>query len=201
MRVAVWDMDSMFPALDRTLETMNGSQMRFGFELVTLSTPLDVWDVNQKAEDGTPYLWAEKLARRLERFTVEFRVNILACITRHWLRDDDWLNLYGWWPANKKPPVVIFSCAGFPELAAEGPDADRTIANATVSAIAGMLADLGAHEGGAKNCPLYSNEDRDFELLSGSQSFDKRCHAKLKKKIPQELAALEALLKTFDESR
>lgn len=42
-RVAVWDMDNVFPALDRTLAQMNAVQKEFGFELVRLSVPLDVW--------------------------------------------------------------------------------------------------------------------------------------------------------------
>lgn len=197
-RVAVWDIDNVFPSLDRTLERMNASQATFGFELVSLSIPIDAWDLDQRADDGTPYLWADKLARRLERFTVELRVNILACITRHWLRDDDWLNLYGWWPANKKPPVLIFSCAGFDDLPAVGPDTDRAITNVTASGLAGMLANTGSHERGAKDCPLYFDEDRDLARLTAIQNFDQRCHKLLKKKIPKELAALEALLKTFE---
>ena len=115
-RVAVWDMDSAFPALDKTLEEMNRAQSLFGFELVDLSSPIDVWDLSKRAENGTPYLWAEKLAYRLERSTVELRTDLLACVTRHWLRDNDHFNLYGWWPSGQKPPVVIFSCAGLDRL-------------------------------------------------------------------------------------
>jgi hypothetical protein len=63
-------------------------------------------------------------------------VNVLACVTRHWLRDDDLLNIYGWWPAGKKPPIIIFSVAGFDEMAAEGPTTDHALANATVAGLA-----------------------------------------------------------------
>ena len=197
VRVAVWDIDNVFPSLDHTLERMNDTQSVFGFELVSLSAPIDAWYLDERASDGSPYLWAEKLAHRLGRMTVELRVNILACITRHWLCDDHTLNLYGWWPDNKKPPVLIFSCAGFDDLAPEGPETDRVIANVTVAMLAGFLGDIDSHYRGAKNCPLYYDEDRDLSHLSGPHAFDKGCREKLKKKIPKEFAALQVLLKTF----
>jgi hypothetical protein len=197
VRVAVWDMDNVFPSLERTLEGMNSAQSVFGFELVDLSAPIDAWDLEQRADDGTPYLWAEKLARRLERAAADLRVDILACVTRHWLRDDNTRNLYGWWPDGGKPPVVIFSCAGIDELPPEGPETDRVIANVTVSALAGFLADMDSHVRGAKDCPMAFNPQRDYAVMAGAQKFDRSCHAKLKKKIPNELAALEALLRAF----
>ena len=70
VRVAVWDIDDVFPSLDRTLERMNAAQAVFGFELVDMSMPLDVWDLDERASDGTPYLRAEQLAQRLESKTV-----------------------------------------------------------------------------------------------------------------------------------
>ena len=202
VRVAVWDIDNVFPSLNQTLDSMNRSQSVFGFELVTLSAPIDAWDLEQnKSPDGTPYLWAEKLARRLTRIPSEFNVNILACITRHWLRDDETLNLYGWWPGNKKPPVVIFSCAGFEDLAVEGRETDRAIVNVTVTMLAGMLGDVDSHERGPKDCPLWFNPKRSLEHVTGAQMFDRACLAKLKKSIPKEISALEELLKTFHEGK
>ncbi len=197
VRVAVWDIDSVFPALDRTLERMNGAQSQLGFELVSLSAPIDAWDLENRAEDGQPYLWAEKLARRLGRMTVELQVNILACITRHWLRDNDWFNIYGWWPDHQKPPVIILSYAGFDELEAEGPATDRAIANVTVAALAGFLARVGTHNRAPLNCPLAFDDDRNFANLTGSQKFDRICRKKLHQKIPQELPALDAILELF----
>jgi len=166
---------------------------------VDMSTPIDVWDLDERAKDGTPYLRAERLAHRLESKTVELRANVLACVTRHWLRDDDWLNLYGWWPVSGKPPVVIFSCAGFDDLKAEGPETDRAIANVTVTALAGFLGRMGSHERGAQDCPMFHNPLRKFQHLSGAQQFDKGCRARLKKKLTRELPALEALLKAFND--
>jgi hypothetical protein len=195
--VAVWDIDSVFPALSRTLERMTAAQPQFGFDLVDISAPIDAWDLENKAEDGTPYLWAERLAKRLGRMTLELQVNVLACVTRHWLRSDDYLNIYGWWPGVDDPPVLIFSCAGFEGLAPEGPETDRTLANAMVSALAGYLGQIDTHERGAKDCPMAFNPTRDLKHMVELQAFDRSCRAKLRKKISQELPALEVLLKAF----
>jgi hypothetical protein len=197
IRVAVWDIDDVFPSLDQTLARMQAAQSVFGFELADLSVPLDAWYLEERAEDGTPYLWAEKLARRLKGKTVELRVNLLACVTRHWMCDDEDLNLFGWWPDDRKPPVVIFSCAGLPELRAEGQATDRAIANNMVSALAGFFGDLGTHKQGPKTCPLFYNEARNVKYMVGPQKFDPACRQALTRKMPKELPALEALLKVF----
>jgi len=195
IRVAVWDLDDVFPSLERTITRMNEVQTTFGFELVDMSVPLDVWDLT--SDKGTSYLWAERLAKRLQSKTVELRVNLLACVTRHWLRDDHWLNLYGWWPDDRKPQVMIFSCAGFPDLLPEGPDTDRAIANAMVTGLAGYFGRLGSHESGSKQCPLFFNRDRDVEHLTGHQRFDASCRKKLGQSVPDQLPAFDALLKAF----
>ncbi len=194
-RVAVWDMDNVFPALDKTLAAMSHSQSNFGFELVDLSVPLGVWDLD--STKGTPYLWAEHLASRLERMPMELGVEVLTCVTRHWLRDDNWFNLYGWWPGGRKPPIIIFSIAGFEDLAPEGPETDRGIVNAMVTGLAGFYGDMDSHQRGAKDCPMAFNESRDIKHLVGPQKFDASCRKKLKPQLGAKFDALEALLKTF----
>ncbi|MGY4366693.1 hypothetical protein ACVW1A_002758 [Bradyrhizobium sp. LB1.3] len=193
VRVAVWDMDNVFPALDRTLAQMNAPQKEFGFELVRLSVPLDVWDLR---EDKTMYLWAERLADRLRGTTVELEVDILACITRHPMRDDEWENIYAWWPSNRKPPILIQSVAGFDQLAPEGRETDRVIANEMVGNLAGFYGDLEGHEEGSKDCPLYFNRERQFEHLAARKRFDKDCRKKLEGRGVN-LDALDALLNAF----
>ena len=193
-RIGVWDMDNVFPALSQTVNVMNRSQSEFGFELVELSVPLGVWDL--ESVKGTPYLWAERLAHRLERMPMELGVEVLACITRHWLGDDNWLNLYGWWPADRKPPIVIFSIAGFESLASEGPETDRAIANTMVTVLAGFYGNVDAHPR-SKDCPLWVNEKREFKSLVGQQKFDATCRKQLKSKLGSKFEALEALLKAF----
>jgi hypothetical protein len=189
-RVAVWDIEMVFPALEKTLDRMNAAQDVFGFELVDMSAPLDAWDRSHE----TPYLWAERVASRLASKTVELHVDLLACVTRQWLRDNTTLNIYGWWPDEGVPPVGIFSTAGL-GLAPEGPNTDRAIINMSVTLLAGFFGDMDSHETGAKNCPLSYDEDRDVTYLIGKQRFDVACRNKLKKAMPQEFPALEALLK------
>lgn len=196
-RIAVWDMDNVFPALDTTLEAMNRAQGIFGFELVELSVPLGVWDLD--SEKGTPYLWADHLAERLQRIPLELGVEVLACVTRHWMRDDDWLNLFVWWHGGRQPPIIIFSVAGFEQMAPEGPDTDRALANALVSGLAGFYGDVDSHERGAKDCPMWFNGGRDFKYVVGPLKFDASCRKKLKPNLGAKLGALEALLKTFPE--
>jgi hypothetical protein len=194
-QIAVWDVDNVFPALETTLSAMNQAQSVFGFELVDMSAPLDVWDLDRS--EGTNFLWAERVARRLQAKPAELGADILVCVTRHWLRDNDWLYLYGWWPDDQKPPVLIFSVAGFDELEPAGPDTDRAIANAMVTGLAGFYGNTGTHSRAPSDCPLAFNRTRAFKHLVGPQKFDATCRKQLKKPLGAKLAALEALLKTF----
>jgi hypothetical protein len=50
-------------------------------------------DAENKAHDGTPYLMAHHLAERMAGATVDLGVDLLACTTRHWMRDETTLNL------------------------------------------------------------------------------------------------------------
>lgn len=193
-RIAVWDMDEVFPSLAKTIDMMSHAQNVFGFELVNLSVPLGVWDLD--SDPKQPYLWAEHLARRLERISMELGVEVLVCITRQWLRDDYTLNLFNWWPGGHKPPIIIYSVAGF-DMAAEGPNTDRALANTAVAGLAGFYADMDCHKGPPKDCPLWFNGARDMKTIVGQQKFDPTCRKQLKSKLGEKLDALEALLKTF----
>jgi len=161
---------------------------------VDMSAPLDIWDLENTG--GVPYLHAERLARRLQNKTVELRVDLLTCVTRHWLRDDDGLNLYGWWPADRTPPVATFSCAGFDGLPVEGPETDRAVANTMVAVLAGFFGEQDTHARGPKDCPLAFKKVRALEHLIGPQKFDPDCRRKLRAKLSAELPALDALLGT-----
>jgi len=195
-RVAVWDVDEVFPGLERTLDVMNHAQDRFAFELARLSPPLDVWYV----EDDRDYLWADRLADRLKAKPAKLGVDVLACLTSHWMCDDKTLNLYGWWPGNRQPPVIAFSTAGFDEIAPEGPVTDRAIANAMVSGLAGFFGDLDSHERGRKDCPLAYNRERTLKYVTGPLKFDPTCRKKLAKPLGAKLQALEKLLKAFPDA-
>src|SRR5215216_4600001 len=109
----------------------------------------------------------------MAKMTLELQVDILVCVTRHWMRDEHTTNLYCWWPGDKKPPVVILSCAGFEELASAGVETDRFFANLVVEALAGFLGNMGTHRKGAKDCPMYYDEGRDYGHTTASLKFDK----------------------------
>jgi CHAT domain len=194
--VGVWDIDNVFPELAGTLDRMTAAQQRFGFERVDVSAPVDAWDLQHKV-DGAPYLWAERLARRLGRMPLDLHVDLLACVTRHRMRDDRQFDIYGWWDEHGKSPVVVFSIAGFDQLAPAGPETDRAIANVMVSALAGYLGKLDTHRRGPNSCPLAANTRRVFKYVIGPQAFDASCRRSLRKALPKDLPALDALLKVF----
>lgn len=93
--------------------------------------------------------------------------------------------------------MALFSCAGMEDLKPEGPMTDQVLANVIVLLLAGFLGEKGTHAKGARDCPLYRNTERDFSHMTGRQMFDKSCRAALKKNLPNELLALELLLKAF----
>jgi hypothetical protein len=194
--VAVWDLDNVFPELEGTLARMTQAQDRYGFALADLSAPVDAWDLENKVE-GTPYLWAEKLAHRLGRMPLDLDVDMLACVTRHWMRDNDTLDIYGWWDETGGAPVVIFSVAGFDGLPAAGPETDRAIANVMTAALAGHFGRMPTHARGPNDCPLAANAKRRLKYVVGPQKFDAACRRALLKKLPQDMRALDALLKAF----
>ncbi len=196
-RIAVWDIDNVFPALKKTLQRMTAAQTGFEFELTDLSAPLDIWDLGTKSPDDTPYLHAETLATRMACAAAELGVDLLACITRHWMRDKHTGNLYGWWPKEHKPPVVVASFAGFEGLMVEGQATDRAIANLMVSALAGFIGSIDAHDKGPKDCPMWHNPKRLLSHITAPQRFDANCRTKLKKQHAGELEAFDALLKAF----
>jgi len=195
--MAVWDIDNVFPSLGDTLARMNGAQERFGFDLVDLSAPVDAWDLEHKSPDGTPYLHAERLAHRLGRMPLELHVNALACVTRHWLRDENDFDIYCWWSETGESPVMVFSIAGFDALAPAGADTDRAIVNVLVSALAGSLGHMETHRRGPQTCPMSANDKRSLKVMVGPQAFDRDCRIKLARKLPKDLPALEALLQVF----
>ena len=197
IRVAVWDIDSAFPEIARTLDRLNQVQGYFGFELVSLSIPIRAWDLTSKSNspDKKPYLWAERLVRQVKPALTELRVDALTCITTHWMRDNDTFNVYGTWSSNS--PVTIFSCAGL-ELGPAGGETDRAIANVLVTLLAGFRSDIDSHKDGSETCPLYYNPMRRRSLIVGQLSFDRACRKVLLEKLStHEVNALEALLAAY----
>jgi hypothetical protein len=194
-RIAVWDMDEVFPGLETTIKAMNRAQNVFGFELAKLSVPLGVLDLDPN--DRSSHLSPDALADRLQRMPMELGVEVLVCITRQPLRYGKDRQLFQWWDESKKPPIIIYSVAGFGDISAEGAETDLALANAAVSGLAGFYADAKTHTGTAKDCPLALAKSRRAKGIWGSLKFDAACRKKLKTQLGPKLDALEALLKAF----
>jgi hypothetical protein len=187
-RIAVWDIDRTFPALEQTLRWMNDAQDAYGFELVDLSAPLVSWDPS----GGTPSLDPERVASNLRSKTVTLGVELLCCVTRQVLKNQS----RGWWPTGRKPAVAIVSCAGL-ESPAEGALADRVLANLLASLLAGFIGGAGGHAKGANACPFSFDGDRDPKSLGDPLVIDLQCRRTLEKSMPREFPALEVLTRLF----
>jgi hypothetical protein len=196
-RIAVWDIDNVFPALDASLARMDRAQRVFGFERTDLSAPVDAWDLEHESDDGRPALWAEKLAHRFGRTPMELGVDLLIGITRHALRDDEWLNLHGWWPDEGSAPIVLLSFAGFEELPSEGARTERALARLLLTALAGYFGRLATHDGGPRDCPMSRAGNLDLRHLTRATRFDPSCRAQLRARLPDAWPALDALSAAF----
>jgi len=65
-----------------------------------------------------------------------------------------------------------------------------------VGNLAGFYGNLNGHQAGSKKCPLFFNEEREFEHLVARKQFDKNCRKKLES-LGVRLDALETLLNVF----
>ena len=193
--MAVWDVDDVFPSLEQTLQTMNDAQAVFGFELVDMSVPLDVWDLEHAPRERN-FLWAERVARRLQGKAGGARRR------RPRLRHA---------PLAARRRLAAISTAGGPdEQQAAGHRSSPSPASTSSqpkgpiptarsptrwsTCLAGFYGDLDTHSGGAKDCPLAFNQSRDFKHVVGPQKFDAACRRKLRQALGAKLGALEALL-------
>jgi hypothetical protein len=197
-RVAVWDVNHIFPELENTVRRMNRAQSRFGFEVVDISLPLGAW---QHIKGDGLQLNANIAARGLNNKRQELGVDFLFCIIDKPITYEEDGKVYTgytcWWSAHGQENIIIFG-AVYDNKPTQGPGADHMVGNAVVQGLTGILADTGTHAHGSKHCPLYWNDELDMSLDIGTQRFDKTCGRKLKKKIPEDLPALEALLSAFD---
>lgn len=200
-RVAVWDVNHVFPELERTVQHLNVAQGEFGFEVVDMSVPLGAW---QRVKGGGLQLNANLAVRGLNNKRQEFGVDFLLCIIdkpiMYQANGVTHTNYMSWWSDPGQENIIIFG-AMYKDKPTQGPAADHMIANAIVQGLTGILADRGTHKrkaGGGKRCPLYYNGELDMRLAIGSQRFDAICERELKKQIPEHLPALKALLAAFD---
>jgi len=201
-RVAVWDVNSVFPELELTIQKLNSVQSKFGFEVVDISIPIGAW---QQPKGESLQLNANIAARGLNNKRQELGVDFLFCIIDKPLmyREDGKTHTgYTCWWSDRGQENIIFFGATYKDKPTHGPGADHMIANAIVQGLTGILANTGTHKRttpkGAKHCPLYYNGELDMRLDVGSQRFDEKCEHGLKKTIPDYLPALKSLLAAFD---
>lgn len=187
--IGVWDIDLVFPSLQATLDRMNASQDIFGFERVEMSAPLDTWDRSGAGK----ILLADRLAKRVRNKAMELDVDLLACVTKYPLRAEGQPRLGAWWPQKHDGPVGIFSTADL-ALDPDRPEAERAIVNTMVRLLTRFFGEGETHAQGAKSCPLFLAKDG-VAHLTAKQRFDAACRKELRKRIPKELPALDALLK------
>ncbi|MBL8176645.1 MAG: CHAT domain-containing protein [Bryobacterales bacterium] len=196
-RVAIWDVDHDFPALDQTLRKLNAAQDRFAFELVELSSPIDAWHRN---DDGTVYFHAKRFSQRMRSRVSAMKVDYMILLTHHWMTDGETLNLLGWWDVDESSPMMALSFAGFEDrIAPSGPATERMLTNSFVAALCGAMTEWSTHEAGSKQCPFYYNGERDFDVVRGPARFDARCRKEMQKQIPADLPAFEKLMTLFDD--
>ena len=197
-RVAVWDVNHIFPELENTVRRMNGAQRRFGFEVVDISIPLGAW---QQVKGHRLQLNANIAARGLNNKRQELGVDFLFCIVdkpiTYQQNGKVFMDYNCWWSDPGQENIIIFAAA-YENQPTHGPGADHLVGNAVVQGLTGILADTGSHARKAKHCPLYWNDELDMSLDIGAQRFDKVCEKMLSKKIPKDLPALKALLSVFD---
>ncbi|MET4071179.1 hypothetical protein ABID58_005990 [Bradyrhizobium sp. S3.2.6] len=200
-RVAVWDVNHVFPELERTVQRLNVAQGEFGFEVVDMSVPLGAW---QRVEGEGLQLNANLAASGLNNKRQEFGVDFLFCIIDKPIMyqegGDTHTGYMCWWSDPGQENIIIFGTV-YEDKPTQGPAADHMIANAIVQGLTGILADRGTHKrkaGGGKHCPLYYNGELDMRLDVGSQHFDAICERELRKQIPEHLPALKSLLAAFD---
>jgi len=193
-RVAVWDVDHLFPELESTLDRMSAAQLRFGFLPVDISAPLGTWQLGGAAGKQRAFLHADQVAAKLRNKVPELGVDFLACVTQHRLHSEAEKDIYAWWDTETR--VMLFSTKGYP-LPPSGPVTERAIANALVGALAAVLSDSDYHEKGDPRCPLFYNAERLYERLIEQLRFDPDCRRHLKKSAPDDLPALDTLLGLF----
>ncbi len=217
-RIAVWDVNYMFPEINGALDAMNATQRRFGFQLVDTAAPVGTWQYTQvkDGEEQEIELNAYHAARKLRGKPAELGVDYLLCITNKSIfQEEDKASgvqeggeggIYAWWKEDTDPedlPGNITMFATSADDPHQGKLADRSIANAAVTVLTALLAHIGVHEGTSsarKACPMYYNEEVDLDYIAGQLRFCAPCRKKLENRLPPEdLDALDKLLRVFDD--
>jgi hypothetical protein len=196
VRVALWDINHVVPALDAIAARLNAVQRRYAFDVVDVSAPLGTWrlrPVDGEGDAAQPYLYTNETRQKLAETPARLGVDWLFCITSFWMTDGEVLNLYA--DSGKDDSRIVFvSTAGL--LARFAPPAtslERMVANLVAAFLSG-LPDHRLGEGLRPDCPAYLNPRRSVRLIGGRLRFC-ACAGGLR---PRKRAALDAILAAFD---
>lgn len=192
LRVGVWDVSRRFPVLGEWLQQLESVQSAIDFELVELAMPLDARAMVGSGDSPTRYLDADTARRRLHRQAQQLGVDLLVGLTHLPMMSDDTLNVYAVWGSDS--PLLLFSYAGW-EVPPHGPVPQHLLANALAGLVAAHSGKLQSHNDDP-HCPLYYNEERDFELLVDRAAFSPPVRRALQRQDAALLAALDAILET-----
>jgi len=195
IRIGVWDMDHVVPALGNVLTALNKTQSRFGFEVVNLSAPLDSFESKANGRKPVIYFRADRVARRLQSKASQLRMDYLLCITGKPLSDEKGGTAYQWFSADRNSPVLVLSWEGLRDVGLSNDETARALSNAIAGLLAQVLSKVPGHSKGPASCPLHASMTRKKSELMTRKNFDVKCRKLLQRAIPGDLAALEALLK------
>ena len=197
--VGVWDIDGAFPQLTDTLDRLTAAQDRYDFSVVTASPPIGVL---RKTKEWGLQFNADIAAKRLQALPAELGVDFVYCLTRHPIMYTDDVgedyNYTNWWPEKGASNVLIGSTHNI-EMPVSRHLARRIVANIFVQGLIGLGAEMYAHKRGPKDCPLYYNGELDADIETGPQKIDATCRKRIVTKMPDDLPALEKILRVFDK--
>jgi hypothetical protein len=193
IRIAIWDVNRAVPNLAGLAKRLTALQSMFVFEVVEMQAPIGTW--RTETADRIPYLWAEKVAEKLSEKVSRIGAKRLLAITNLPLRDNTTLSLYGW---SEDRHLSILSSW---EVDVEG--AQRSLERMIVNALQGvalaiLLPRYGTHVVGVKACPMYYNDERNPDYISGRTKLCAVCRKELTKANHVDaIQALDAIADAF----
>jgi len=188
-RVAVWDVNYVLPQLDRMVDRLNAVQRHFLFEPAEIAAPLGTWRRSTSRKRAGAFLYAVEVERKLRPTLASLGVSHLFCVTSMPLHDGKAeLSAH----STEDGAISLVSTAN--ALARLSPP-ETTLERLVANMLAFALAQLDEHQRGAKDCPLYYNDESDIRWNAGALRFCKPCLARLGR--GERRAALQALLTAF----
>jgi len=197
VKVGLWDVNQVLPALDEFGITLSRKQTEFCFRTVDVSAPLGTWRADTRSEGATPrgYIEGGEVAKKLRDHVASLGVDRLICITSFALADKESEGLALW---NQDPGMRVAIVSVEPilsELDSARPLLNRFMANMIVDALCGAEG----HKTPPATCPNHYSDTVDSDpkarlaYLTAQQQFCEACCAVLGAKA----AALDRILAAY----